>query len=207
MKGPGAPGRGCNGVAPAGMGAGSGGITGRGIDVTRGIAGVENTDGVDARPTSISGSLPTAGADSTTGIAAGAGVSWCTGTGTGAASTSDSVAARDARPGMRGMVIGSGTGAIGRTGVGGIDMRGVNDAGGAVTPLWTAGAAIEMTPPHTEQRARTPTVGTFEGSTRKTDRQSGHETFTAAPPQRWPRRAWAPEIRHRLPPRHRDGRW
>lgn len=35
---------------------------------------------------------------------------------------------------------------------------------------------IAMTPPHTEQRARTPLAGTFAGSTRNTERQSGHAT-------------------------------
>ena len=34
-----------------------------------------------------------------------------------------------------------------------------------------------MTPLHTEHRARTPAGGTFAGSTRKMDRQSGQLTF------------------------------
>jgi hypothetical protein len=41
-----------------------------------------------------------------------------------------------------------------------------------------APAPTMMTPPHTEQRARTPPDGTFAGSTRKTELHSGHETFT-----------------------------
>jgi hypothetical protein len=36
---------------------------------------------------------------------------------------------------------------------------------------------MEMTPLHTEQRARTPEEGTFAGSTRKMERQSGQLTF------------------------------
>jgi len=43
-------------------------------------------------------------------------------------------------------------------------------------------APTAMTPPQTEQRARTPAAGIFDGSTRKTDRHSGHETFTYRPP-------------------------
>ncbi|HWG54425.1 MAG TPA: hypothetical protein VN677_14120 [Gemmatimonadaceae bacterium] len=36
---------------------------------------------------------------------------------------------------------------------------------------------IGMTPPQTEQRARTPDTGILAGSTRKTDPHSGQETF------------------------------
>jgi hypothetical protein len=50
-----------------------------------------------------------------------------------------------------------------------------------------SGALTEITPPQTEQRARTPPSGTFAGSTRKIERQSGHVTFTA-PPTWSPRR-------------------
>jgi hypothetical protein len=46
--------------------------------------------------------------------------------------------------------------------------------GGVVCPV---GAGIDMTPPQTEQRARTPAGGTFAGSTRKIERQSGQLTF------------------------------
>ena len=42
-------------------------------------------------------------------------------------------------------------------------------------------AEIVMTPPHTEQRARTVVEGTFAGSTRKIERHSGQETFTSPP--------------------------
>lgn len=40
---------------------------------------------------------------------------------------------------------------------------------------------MRTTAPQTEQRARTPPGGTFEGSTRKIDWHSAHETFTAPP--------------------------
>jgi hypothetical protein len=46
--------------------------------------------------------------------------------------------------------------------------------GGVFCPV---GAGIEITPPQTEQRARTPAGGTFAGSTRKIERQSGQLTF------------------------------
>jgi hypothetical protein len=52
-----------------------------------------------------------------------------------------------------------------------------NDAG--VTEIGSEPPAMAITPPHTEQRARTPVAGTFAGSTRKTDRQSGQETVIA----------------------------
>jgi hypothetical protein len=41
--------------------------------------------------------------------------------------------------------------------------------------------AIRMTPPQTEQRARTPPGGMRAGSTRKTDRHSPHAMFTGPP--------------------------
>jgi hypothetical protein len=47
-------------------------------------------------------------------------------------------------------------------------------AGGVFCPV---GAGIEITPPQTEQRARTPAGGTFAGSTLKIERQSGQLTF------------------------------
>ena len=39
----------------------------------------------------------------------------------------------------------------------------------------------EITPPHTEHRARTPAGGTFAGSTLKIERHSGHATFMTPP--------------------------
>ena len=43
--------------------------------------------------------------------------------------------------------------------------------------FWPVGAGMEITPPQTEQRARTPDGGTLDGSTRKIERQSGQLTF------------------------------
>jgi len=43
--------------------------------------------------------------------------------------------------------------------------------------VWPVGAGMGITPPQTEQRALTPTVGTLAGSTRKIERQSGQLTF------------------------------
>ena len=51
----------------------------------------------------------------------------------------------------------------------------------------------EMMPPQTEHRARTPPAGTFVGSTRKTDRHSGHETFISRLRGRARRRREPPE--------------
>jgi hypothetical protein len=44
-----------------------------------------------------------------------------------------------------------------------------------------ASLLIVMTPPQTEHRARTALGGTFAGSTRKTERHSGQETFICPP--------------------------
>ncbi|MEP6729968.1 MAG: hypothetical protein ABJE10_04980, partial [bacterium] len=54
----------------------------------------------------------------------------------------------------------------------------------------SAPAAIVITPPHTEQRARTLAAASFAGSTRNTERHSGQVTFIDdLPPSR---RAWGP---------------
>lgn len=45
-----------------------------------------------------------------------------------------------------------------------------------VTDTGSVPPAMAMTPPQTEQRARTPVAGTLAGSTRNTERHSGHET-------------------------------
>lgn len=206
VNGPGAPGRGCGGVAPAGMGEGNGGMAGRAIDVTGGSGGAcggacggrggGTGGGADGRCAGCAGG-PNDGVDALH-VGDGAG---------GADSVTDSIAACDSRSGVRGMVIGSGTGAMGATGVGHIAPRGgvSTGAGEGTAAAARSGAAMEMIPPHTEQRARTPTVGTFDGSTRNTDRHSGHDTFTTPPP-RWLRRALAAAARHHWPPRHRGGR-
>jgi hypothetical protein len=55
---------------------------------------------------------------------------------------------------------------------------GVAAGEGANSSSIGAPAPTMMTPPHTEQRARTPPDGTFAGSTRNTELHSGHETFT-----------------------------
>jgi len=54
-----------------------------------------------------------------------------------------------------------------------------DDAG--VTEMGNVPAEIEITPPHTEQRARTPVAGTLPGSTRNTERHSGQETVMRSP--------------------------
>lgn len=61
--------------------------------------------------------------------------------------------------------------AAARTGVGA-----EASASGKSSPQLTL-AETGMTPPHTEQRALTAAPTTLAGSTRKTDRHSGHETF------------------------------
>jgi hypothetical protein len=70
---------------------------------------------------------------------------------------------------------------FGGVGRGGVDAGSFEDGevrwvsvGGVFCPV---GAGIEITPPQTEQRARTPAGGTFAGSTRKIERQSGQLTF------------------------------
>ena len=54
-----------------------------------------------------------------------------------------------------------------------VPVRGDPDGG----VLWPVGAGMDITPPQTEQRARTPEGGTLAGSTRKIERQSGQLTF------------------------------
>ena len=86
---------------------------------------------------------------------------------------------------------------------GAADAVGVNSSAGVCAPS----RETVMTPPHTAQRARTSAPGILAGSTRKTDRHSGQETFTVPLPARRTRRR-AP----RLPPARRQvrlfaGRW
>jgi hypothetical protein len=114
------------------------------------------------------------------GIAVTGGGAGISNAGLGAASASDITAARDTRPDTRGWVAGSTTGSADR----GIAGAGARSAAGDPPAATAPGGAIVITPPHTEQRARTPTVGTFDGSTRKTDRHSGHDTFTSPPPRK-----------------------
>jgi len=63
-----------------------------------------------------------------------------------------------------------------RTGVGLASTCGISNSSSIDVP-----APIVMTPPQTEQRARTPADETFDGSTRNIDRHSGHVTFTSPP--------------------------
>ena len=80
---------------------------------------------------------------------------------------------------------GAGAARIGIAGVGafpkftatGVGAPGVNSSPAAPVPS----RETVMTPPQTAQRARTIAPETFAGSTRKTDRHSGHETFTCPP--------------------------
>ncbi len=65
-----------------------------------------------------------------------------------------------------------------RLGDGAPSDMGVAAGAGANSSSIGAPAPTMMTPPHTEQRARTPPDGTFAGSTRNTELHSGHETFT-----------------------------
>ncbi len=51
----------------------------------------------------------------------------------------------------------------------------------APPPTCATSIPTRMTAPQTEQRARTPPVGTLPGSTLKTELHSAHETFTAPP--------------------------
>ena len=86
--------------------------------------------------------------------------------------------------------VGSGGGHVAAEGVFGLARTGLTPpgvGGGAGTvvdavamcrssPQLTA-APTAMSPPHTEQRARIATLVIFAGSSRKTDRHSGQETF------------------------------
>ena len=177
-------GRGVIPLGAAGIGGGTAGTSGRATGVTTGGAG-----GVNAGVTTAAlGSGSGGGTGASTGIGAGSGSgsgsNSCAG-GSGAASAADSN-------------IGAGTIATG----GGINATLGRAIASAASP--NSGAETAMTPPHTEQRARTPPIGTLAGSTRNTDRQSGQVTFTA-PPRRLSH--W---IRHPADVHHqlclRDGR-
>ncbi|MEO5817747.1 MAG: hypothetical protein ABIT20_20935, partial [Gemmatimonadaceae bacterium] len=83
---------------------------------------------------------------------------------------------------------------IGAAGVaaraGSVALAAVADAADANSERASAPAAIVITPPHTEQRARTLAAASFAGSTRNTERHSGQVTFIDdLPPSR---RAWGP---------------
>lgn len=97
--------------------------------------------------------------------------------------------------GVTGRCAGTGTGT--GTGTGGVPA--------ALIGSLSSAAGTEITPPQIEQRARTPPCGTLAGSTRNTERQSGHETFNVPPPH-----VAHPTKLERLPlppvEGHRDGR-
>ena len=77
---------------------------------------------------------------------------------------------------------GAGAGAIDR-GAGAKVLEGVGrDAGAANSGCASALRAMVITPPQTEQRARTLAAGTLSGSTRKIERHSGHTTFMPSLP-------------------------
>ena len=59
----------------------------------------------------------------------------------------------------------------------GLVVRLAASCGVAKSSVQLRAVVIEMIPPHTEHRARTPGPGTLAGSTRNTDWHSGHETF------------------------------
>jgi hypothetical protein len=80
---------------------------------------------------------------------------------------------------MRGAVGGAGVGAGLSAEIGAATGAETTGAGaGANSSSIGAPAPTMITPPQTEQRARTPPDGTFVGSTRNTELHSGHETFT-----------------------------
>lgn len=150
------------GVAAAGCGRG-------GIDGCEGARAAPGTFGADGR----GGGGGVAGADGR--AAAGVGIGGVT----GREPVSGVFRANGATPGVGGAGVGMRDG-------GGAWGRGVGRAAGAAVArpsLKSFSIApplpIVITPPHTLHRARTPAVGIFVGSTRKTDRHSGQETFTS----------------------------
>lgn len=163
-----APGVGWAGLAAAGVGDAGGGDAGGG-DAG---GGTTSRDG-----TALNGT----GAGVAIGAAAEGAVAAGIGGGDGGAGGTDAAVGGDAGMAIAGLVP---AGVYGRCGVG-RDGRGAatapSEAG--VTEIGSEPPAIAMTPPHTEQRARTPVAGTFAGSTRKTDRQSGQETVIVPVPR------------------------
>jgi hypothetical protein len=152
-----APGVGWAGLPAAGVGDAGGGTTaGAGTALNGTGAGV-------AIGAALAAALATDGA-----VDAGIGG------GDGGAGATEAAVGGDAGMAMAGLVP---AGVYGRCGVG-RDGRGAATAPreAGVTEIGSEPPAMAMTPPHTEQRARTPVAGTFAGSTRKTDRQSGQET-------------------------------
>jgi len=83
----------------------------------------------------------------------------------GAAAAADAGGTARVITGVSALLMVSGTGV-------GMRAPGVNSSGELPS------RAIARTPPHTAQRARTEAPGMRDGSMRKTERQSGQETFT-----------------------------
>ena len=166
-------GRGVAGAGAACAAVGRTGVDGRGA-LTGTAAGSGASTGADTDVAAIAG-VDNAGVGVAT-VAAVAGVGWAGGADGGVAGAA-----------------GAGTIGVGRGGTGEAATLGVGTAGGAadgiggVTRALTVGvaksarasvpAAITITPPHTEHRARTLAAGILAGSTRKTERHSEHVTF------------------------------
>jgi len=124
-----------------------------------------------------------AGGAATVGVADGAGGvaiaggGACTGAGGGGAGGSAALGAAGAGA-TGGGAGGVCTGCAGRAAM--IGALPLVDANSSAAP---EGGEIVITPPQTEQRARTVVEGTRAGSTRKTERHSGQATFTRGLPR------------------------
>lgn len=160
--------------------AGSTGVTDGGV-----VAGAAGTDDNGTPPPGTYAGGGVHGVGRTRGSCAGAGA-----TPRGVADGPPSGAAGDRR--------GIGTAARARTGrtPAGVDAMGAASGARAVvagrsSPHWTA-APTAMSPPHTEHRARMATLVIFAGSTLKTDRHSGQDTFIADASRWWSSRACSP---------------
>lgn len=164
-----------------------------------GTAGIESDGRGAAGAAEAAGAIGAAGAAGATGAAGGAGAAGGLTGVTGRAAAG--VAARTG-VGMSRAGCGVGTGVRSRAGAsdGGSKLNGAaaasdsiiarraaaSEAGlatppGSVAPTGCGAIPMCITAPQTEQRARTPSAGTFAGSTRNTDWHSPHETFTAPP--------------------------
>ena len=82
---------------------------------------------------------------------------------------------------IAGVAVGGVATMVGATWAAATDTAAVNVAGGPNSSSLARPAPRMTTPPHTEQRARTPVAGILVGSTRNTERHSGQETFTCPP--------------------------
>lgn len=169
------------GVRGAVAGPANGGWTGRDVaDDAGGVAGGAPPTEGDIRTGRVDGAAA-AGVARCAGVTArGIGVGNGSAVGGVPASGGVGVAQRDAGDAAAGVAVGQASagpapavapGAAAGTAATGVDGAANSSSIGAAAPTM-------MTPPQTEQRARTPADGTFSGSTRKTELHSGHETFT-----------------------------